>query len=64
MHILIDIFVFGLVFAIPVYFLWNWVGVIVGLPIITYWQAWGIYCLASMLFKGHSTKGHSTDSRD
>ena len=37
--------------AIPVYLLWNWVmPEVFGLPVITYWQAWGIAVLADTLF--------------
>lgn len=45
--------IFGLVAAIPIVLLWNWlVPTIFGLPTISYLQAWGLYWLLSLLFKG------------
>ena len=48
-------FVFGLV----VMLLWNWLMPgIFGLPVITYWQGWGLVLLAHILFKaGHGGPG-------
>lgn len=44
---------FTLITAIPVYFLWNWLMPdLFGLPLLGYWQAWGITFLATLLFKG------------
>ena len=43
--------------TLPVYFLWNWVGVdVLHLPIITLWQALGINLLAGCLFGKLYTK--------
>ncbi len=53
---------FGLLAAIPVYYLWNWLlPSIFGATTITYWQAWGISLLASLLFK---SSANSSSSRD
>ncbi len=52
---------FAFVFGILVKVLWNWLlPGIFGLPIITYWQAFGIVILAKMLFGGfgHHQNGH------
>jgi hypothetical protein len=36
--------------------LWNWVMVdVFALPVLTYWQAWGLYMLSTILLKS-STK--------
>lgn len=46
-----------LILTLPVYFLWNWVGVdVLHLPIITLWQALGINLLAGCLFGKLYTK--------
>ena len=38
--------------AIPTYLLWNWLSPdLFELPRLTFWQAWGIFWLASILFK-------------
>jgi hypothetical protein len=53
--------VFAFVFGIVVKVLWNWLMPgIFGLPIITYWQAFGIVILTKMLFGGfgHHHNGH------
>lgn len=50
----------GLIVAIPVYLLWNWLmPEIFELGEITYWQAWGLFWLASLLTKGGSSKSSS-----
>ena len=42
----------ALIGAIPTYFLWNWLMPnLFGLPQLTFWQAWGIFWLASVLLK-------------
>ena len=42
----------ALIGAIPTYFLWNWLlPDLFELPRLTFWQAWGIFWLASILFK-------------
>jgi hypothetical protein len=44
---------FGLLFSLPVYFLWNGclVGAIDGVHEVTWLQAWGLNILAGFLFK-------------
>ena len=55
--ILLIIFaVVSIVAAIPPYFLWNWLmPAIFGLTTITFWQAWGLSFLSSILFKNSSS---------
>ena len=39
--------------------MWFWNGLAVALfslPVITYWQAWGIYILSNLLFKSSSKR--------
>ena len=44
--------VVGLIAAVPVYLLWNWLmPEIFNLKEITYFQAWGMIFLSSLLFK-------------
>ena len=41
-------------FLIVAVLMWLWNGLVVtlfSLPVITYWQAWGIYILSNILFK-------------
>jgi len=46
----------ALIGAIPTYFLWNWLMPdLFELPRLTFWQAWGIFWLASILLKGSSS---------
>jgi hypothetical protein len=48
----IGLFGAALLLAFPVMWLWNWVVVdIFQLPVISYWQAFGIYTLFGILFK-------------
>ena len=48
--------VLGLVVAIPVMLLWNWlIPVLFHGPIIGYWQAYGLYLLCAILFKSSSS---------
>lgn len=50
--VLVAVCAFALLAAVPVYFLWNWVGVaVLGLKVVTFWQALGITLLSSCLFK-------------
>lgn len=43
----------GLIVAFPVLWLWNWLMPdIFGLTTLTYWQAYGLYFLFTLLFKG------------
>ena len=42
----------GLIAAIPLYFLWNWLmPTIFNIAEITYFQAWGLFWLCSLMFK-------------
>jgi hypothetical protein len=52
------IVVLGLIFSLPVWFLWNQclVGAIDGVNEITWLQAWGISILTSFLFKTNAAK--------
>ena len=46
----------ALIGAIPTFFLWNWLMPdLFKLPTLTFWQAWGIFWLASVLFKSWSS---------
>ena len=48
-------FIIGFVIALPIMWLWNWLmPVIFGLTVITYWQAWGLFVLSSLLLKSSS----------
>lgn len=39
-------------FTLPLMWLWNWLmPMIFGLPVITFWQAFGIIILSNLLFK-------------
>ena len=54
------IFLFGWV----VMLLWNWLmPEIFGLMQLTYWQAWGLLVLSSILFKGFPSGGHDGGKR-
>lgn len=52
------VFVFAVLVAFPVMWLWNWVMPdIFGLPVITFWQAFGLNLLCGLFFRGvNSTK--------
>ncbi len=42
----------GFLGALPLYFLWNWLMPdLFALKTVTFWQAWGLFFLCSMLFK-------------
>lgn len=46
-------------FLIVAILMWLWNGLAVtlfSLPVITYWQAWGIYILSNILFKSSSKR--------
>lgn len=46
---------YGLFFALPVMWLWNWLmPVLFGLKTITFWQAAGICLLSSFLLKNNT----------
>lgn len=52
---LLLIFGISVLFAIPVWLLWNWLmPVIFGITKISIWQAWGVTFLTSLLFKSSS----------
>lgn len=54
------IFIFGWV----VMLLWNWLmPEIFGLKQVTYWQAWGLLVLSSILFKGFPSGGSDSGKR-
>jgi len=61
----------ALVFGYVIMLLWNWLmPVIFGLPVIGYWQAWGLLILAKILFgsgshhRSHRHKyGHGEDGQ-
>ena len=51
----------ALIGAVPTYFLWNWLMPdLFELPRLTFWQAWGIFWLASILFKASSSSSSSS----
>lgn len=53
----LTVFVFALLLAIPVWLLWNWVGVdVLALKHITLLQAFGLSWLSALLFKSSSSK--------
>jgi hypothetical protein len=50
---------FGLLFALPVYYLWNGclVGTVHGVePLRSIWHAWGVLALCGSLFKAEPTR--------
>jgi len=54
--VIVILAVTSLVAAIPTLFLWNWLlPEIFAIKAITFWQAWGINFLASVLFKSVQT---------
>lgn len=54
---------FAFLFGWVVMLLWNWLmPEIFGLPVITYWQGWGLVILSSILLKG-GFHGGDHDSR-
>lgn len=54
--------VFALVFGFLVMYLWNWLmPLILRLPEITYWQAFGIVILAKLLFGAFGGNGRRHD---
>ncbi|NQT91436.1 MAG: hypothetical protein HQ559_01650 [Lentisphaerae bacterium] len=43
---------FSLLLAFPVMWLWNWLmPVIFGLPLVSYWQAWGLSMFSALLVR-------------
>jgi hypothetical protein len=54
---LLTAIVFALLLAIPVWLLWNWVGVdVLALKHVTLLQAFGLSWLSALLFKSSSSK--------
>lgn len=52
---IVILFVFALIFSLPIMWLWNWLMPgLFNLPEITWIQAWGISLLSGFLFKGSS----------
>jgi len=62
LSIIVIIFTYALLLAVPVQFLWNFalMPAVDGLNYIHFWQALGINLLSSILFK-NSTIKNSTD---
>ena len=53
------IVIFATSFLIVAILMWLWNGLAIALfslPVITYWQAWGIYILSNILFKSSSKR--------
>jgi len=49
----------ALLLGLIVLWLWNWLmPVIFGLPVISFWQAWGLVVLSHILFKSFPHKNH------
>lgn len=49
----------ALLFGLVVLWLWNWLmPELFGLPVITFWQAWGLVVLSHILFKSFPHNGH------
>ena len=60
---LVILFVFALVFSLPVMWLWNWLMPdLFNLPEISWVQAWGLSLLSGFLFKGSSVSTGNTKS--
>ena len=52
-------------FGLAVMLLWNWLmPEIFGLKRITYWQAWGLFILSMILFKGMGSSSSSGNKSD
>ena len=55
----------ALLFGLVLMWLWNWLmPTIFGLPIISFWQAWGLVVLSHILFKTfphHGPRNHHDD---
>lgn len=53
------IFFMSFLYAVPVYFLWNWLmPIIFELPKITFWQSIGLCWFSGFLIKSHNTGGN------
>ena len=52
--------VLALLFGLVLMVLWNWLmPIIFGLPVITFWQAWGLVVLSHILFKSFPHHNHN-----
>lgn len=52
----------GVIAAVPMYFLWNWLmPELFSLKAITFWQAWGLVFLSGILFKSSSSVNSKAD---
>lgn len=52
--------ILSIVFSIPLWLLWNWLmPEIFGVKTILLWQAIGLSCLCSLLFKDHTSSSSS-----
>jgi len=52
--------VFSMIMAYPVMLLWNWlVPMILGLPALGFWEAWGVLVLCNLLIKSSSSSSSS-----
>jgi len=50
----------ALLFGLVVRILWNWLmPALFGLPLISFWQAWGLVVLSHILFKSFPHSGHN-----
>jgi len=45
----------ALLFCWPVMLLWNWLMPVFGLPVLTFWQMFGLEVLCNILFKSNVT---------
>lgn len=60
--IIIYLIILSVVFGLPIMYLWNWLMVdIFHLPIITFYQAVGLYVLCDLLFKKNELNPESKD---
>lgn len=52
------LFLLSILHCLPVMLLWNWLmPLLFGLPKLTFWQAFGLTWLCSLLFKSHASSG-------
>jgi len=50
------LFLLSLLYCLPVMLLWNWLmPLLFGLSKLTFWQAFGLTWLCSLLFKSHAS---------
>lgn len=59
--IAITVLIFAVLLSLPVWALWNWVGIdVLGLHHITLLQAWGLLVLCGCLFKSSASVSKSS----